>query len=461
MDEDQQQQNNKIDIDSFFNRVDAVEGIASKALKQTNLNANAIQANKTLINSISVTIETMKTEIRDIANYIVLENKLERDKKEDEKFEEQDKKQKEAVEKRIKEVQGAPPEPKDIKKDAGDEKQGPKTGGGFLGGLFKVVAGLGLAAGLLALAPFIGTALVVGAKALLVGFILATVLPPIIKLIKKFIQEPMKYIAIAIRNTLGKIPLIKGPALAWADSIESGAEKISGKLDADAITSKIQGGDTGGGDGTVTPEGGGGGGGQEVSDSNVGLTDDNIAESAENINNSVDKNDNKEMKVTKGKQDKTLEDLEREYEAGLATVQKMRDDGRNVQKIAFEEDKVNLLKHVIAEKKAEMGLSGREDKSIGKSLIEAGMGEGESSFSATREFNFVEPADEGKDLSMNNLFNPANQTTKAPISKTLTSTFAEIKKTTSLVTAAQLTKNTYINMIDDKKFKDFYMRSIG
>ena len=69
MDEDQQQ-SKKIDIDSFFNRVDTVEGIAGKALKQTNLNANAIQANKTLINSISVTIESMKTEIRDIANYI-------------------------------------------------------------------------------------------------------------------------------------------------------------------------------------------------------------------------------------------------------------------------------------------------------------------------------------------------------------------------------------------------------
>tara|TARA_B100000965_G_scaffold400008_1_gene421124 strand:- start:51 stop:1418 length:1368 start_codon:yes stop_codon:yes gene_type:complete len=455
MDEDQQQQNNKIDIDSFFNRVDAVEGIASKALKQTNLNANAIQANKTLINSISVTIETMKTEIRDIANYIVLENKLERDKKEDEKFEEQDKKQKEAVEKRIKEVQGAPPEPKDIK-DAGDEKQGPKTGGGFLGGLFKVVAGLGLAAGLLALAPFIGTALVVGAKALLVGFILATVLPPIVKLIKKFIQEPMKYIAIAIRNTLGRIPLIKGPALAWADSIESGAEKISGKLDADAITSKIQGGDTGGGDGTVTPEGGGGG--QEVSDSNVGLTDENIAESAENINNSVDENDNKKMKVTKGKQDRTLEDLEREYEAGLAKVQKMKDEGRNVEMIAFEQRRVDLTKHVLDMKKAEMGLGSQEDKDIGRMLKEAGMGEGKSSYSATREFKFVEPADEGKDLSMNLLQNSAsgnNSIAKPQV------TNAEIKKATSFVSAAKHTKNTYANVIDDKKLKDLFIRSIG
>jgi hypothetical protein len=89
------------------------------------------------------------------------------------------------------------------------------------------------------------------------------------------------------------------------------------------------------------------------------------------------------------------------------------------------------------------------------------MGEGESSFSATREFNFVEPADEGKDLSMNNLFNPANQTTLAPISKTLTTTNAEIKKATSSVTAALLTKNTYANVNIDKKLKDLYIRSIG
>mgnify|MGYP001228960938 FL=1 len=459
MDEDQQQQNNKIDIDSFFNRVDAVEGIASKALKQTNLNANAIQANKTLINSISVTIETMKTEIRDIANYIVLENKLERDKKEDEKFEEQDKKQKEAVEKRIKEVQGAPPEPKDIK-DAGDEKQGPKTGGGFLGGLFKVVAGLGLAAGLLALAPFIGTALVVGAKALLVGFILATVLPPIVKLIKKFIQEPMKYIAIAIRNTLGRIPLIKGPALAWADSIESGAEKISGKLDADAITSKIQGGDTGGGDGTVTP---GGGGGQEVSDSNVGLTNENIAKSAENINDSVNENEKDDV------------NFKSEFKEGSYEFSSSEKDGVTSISSKFEGQTSFDMKtgkaYILGEEVTHDGYTEymnlpereRESKDALVGIIEKhAVNKSESKSQQVLENNDGLGGEVfSPDMSMNNLFNPANQTTLAPISKTLTSTNVEIKKTTSLVLAAQLTKNTYTNVNIDKKLKDLYIRSIG
>ena len=456
MDEDQQQ-NNKIDIDSFFNRVDAVEGIAGKALKQTNLNANAIQANKTLINSISVTIETMKTEIRDIANYIVLENKLERDKKEDERFEEQDKKQKEDVENRLKDVQGVPPEPKDIK-DAGDEKQGPKTGGGFLGGLFKVVAGLGLAAGLLALAPFIGTALVVGAKALLVGFILATVLPPIIKLIKKFIQEPMKYIAIAIRNTLGRIPLIKGPALAWADSIESGAEKISGKLDADAITSKIQGGDTGGGDGTVTP---GGGGGQEVSDSNVSLTDENIAKSAENINDSVNENEKDDVNFKSEFKEGSYEF--KSSKKGDTTTTTTKFEGQT--RFDMKEGKAYILGEEVTHEgyNEYLNLPDRDSKDAMIRIIEKhAVNKGESKSQQVLENNDGLGGEVfSPDMSMNNLFNPANQTTLAPISKTLTTTNAEIKKATSSVTAALLTKNTYANVNIDKKLKDLYIKSIG
>ena len=74
------EENKKININSFFDRVEEVDMVAGNALRQVNLNANAIQANKTLINSLSVTIEAMRTEIRDIANYIVIENKLERDK---------------------------------------------------------------------------------------------------------------------------------------------------------------------------------------------------------------------------------------------------------------------------------------------------------------------------------------------------------------------------------------------
>ena len=51
---------------------------------------NAINANKTLIDSISVSIEAMKTDIRDIANFIVIERKIEKDQREDRRFEEQD-----------------------------------------------------------------------------------------------------------------------------------------------------------------------------------------------------------------------------------------------------------------------------------------------------------------------------------------------------------------------------------
>ena len=122
MDEEElQQTEKKIDIDSFFNRVDAVEGVASNALKQSNLNANAIQANKTLINSISVTIEAMRTEIRDIANYIVIENKLEKDKRDDEKFEAEDQEQKANLADRLKAAAQGPVTPKDMKTGAEDD----------------------------------------------------------------------------------------------------------------------------------------------------------------------------------------------------------------------------------------------------------------------------------------------------------------------------------------------------
>ena len=130
MDEEQQQPNKKIDLDSFFNRVDQVEGVANKALKTANSNLGAINANKTLINSLSVSIEAMKTQIRDIANYIIVERKLEKDKEEDRKFEEEDAKQKKDMDERLKNLQpadgaaGAPG-------PTGDDGKDGKSGGGL------------------------------------------------------------------------------------------------------------------------------------------------------------------------------------------------------------------------------------------------------------------------------------------------------------------------------------------
>ena len=333
MDEEElQQTEKKIDIDSFFNRVDAVEGVASNALKQSNLNTNAIQANKTLINSISVTIEAMRTEIRDIANYIVIENKLEKDKRDDEKFEAEDQEQKANLADRLKAAAQGPVTPKDMKTGAEDDG-GKKTGGGFLGGLFKVVGGLGLAAGLIALSPFIAKALVIGGAGLLLAMLVAKIRPFIVK----FLESPMKYIASAIRNTLGKIPLIKGPALAWADSIDSGAEKIGKNADSELQKLEKSGeGEpssseisvtTGGGDGELTEK--------DKEDikkedelesflsaneekkSNMSLENKNVEDSSENILDSVDAEEDSKMKKKKKRKiskEKIIE-MSKEYKA--------------------------------------------------------------------------------------------------------------------------------------------------
>ena len=140
------EENKKININSFFKRTEEVGGMAGKALQNSELNASAIQANKTLINSLSVTIEAMQTEIRDIANYIVIENKLEKDKKEDEKFEAQDAKQKKDIKDQI--LAAGKQGPKGDKGDPAPKGETKSSGGNFIGGLIKalVVGGTAIAA---------------------------------------------------------------------------------------------------------------------------------------------------------------------------------------------------------------------------------------------------------------------------------------------------------------------------
>ena len=193
----------KIDINSFFDKTEEVGGVAGKALEQSKLNANTIQANKTLINSLSVTIEAMKTEIRDIANYIVIENKFEKDKKDDEKFEAQDEKQKKEARDRA--IALGQPIPKQAKKTAADpaSEQGGGGGGGiggFLGGLLKAIAVGGiiaLAAPLVpVIAPMLLTAMAVGIGAIALGIVGAEIiklLPAIGKKIKEGYDASVKF----------------------------------------------------------------------------------------------------------------------------------------------------------------------------------------------------------------------------------------------------------------------------
>ena len=140
------EENKKIDINSFFERNEEVGGIAGKALEQSKLNANTIQANQKLINSLSVTIEAMRTEIRDIANYIVIENKLEKDKKEDEKFQAEDAKQKKELKDQL--LAAGKQGPKGDKGDPSPQGETKSGGGNLLGGILRalVVGGTAIAA---------------------------------------------------------------------------------------------------------------------------------------------------------------------------------------------------------------------------------------------------------------------------------------------------------------------------
>ena len=205
------EENKKINIDSFFNRVEEVSKVAGNALKQSNLNTNAIQANKTLINSLSITIEAMKTEIRDIANYIVIERKLEKDIEEDRRLEAEDAKQKQAMTDRAQAL-SQPTQKGDSL--APQPEQG--KGGGFLGGLLKAIAIGGIAALALPLLPvlipklLIGMAVGIGAIALgVVGKELIKLVPKVFSKIKEGYDASIKF-ATDIKNKLGdKINVLK------------------------------------------------------------------------------------------------------------------------------------------------------------------------------------------------------------------------------------------------------------
>ena len=87
----------KINLGSFFERTDSIDRVASSALSKSTSAMNAVGANKLLIESLQTSIETMQTQIRDIANYIIIDRKFERDQREDKLLEEQDAKQKQEM----------------------------------------------------------------------------------------------------------------------------------------------------------------------------------------------------------------------------------------------------------------------------------------------------------------------------------------------------------------------------
>jgi len=260
MDEEEvQQPKQKINIDSFFNRIDEVDEVANKALKQSSSNLSTINANKTLIQSISVSIDAMRTEIRDIATYIVVEQKLEKDLKEDRLLEEEDKEQKKKMSDRN--IAMGEQGPKGDKGDPAPEEKS----GGFMGGIMKLVGGLGLIAGLSALAVVAAPILI----PLMIGGIAAAAIYGISKVVPKIFKSLGNRLGKGIgdtsRNTIGKVPLVGKSVTKFADKIGSGLSDVTNKLGdklETGLKSSAKSLESGGkGDVSVSVEGGTGGAG--------------------------------------------------------------------------------------------------------------------------------------------------------------------------------------------------------
>ena len=349
MDEEElEKPSSKINLGSFFERIDSVEKVADNALTKSNVNFSVINNQKLLINSINVSIEAMETKIRDIANYIIIEKKVEKDAEQDRLLEQEDKEQKKSMLDRALAVgqQG----PKGDPGKPAEQQQG--GGGSFLGGLLKGLATLGISAfAIKYIGPVLLPKLLLHAKTKLIPIIGTALKGGFVKL--------AALIGKVITGLVAKIPFV-GKALAGSALFTGvGAAIIGiGNFISNALSGK------------------GGGGGGAVTGSNVGMTDSTVetgmtdtmqekdlvpavpAESFSEYQNrtrnkrrSGSKKEEKKFKVTTGKKNMTIEELEREIASGETKIQKMKDEGRNERKIEFEQKQVDIKKQVLKEKK--------------------------------------------------------------------------------------------------------------
>ena len=211
----------KINLSSFFERSDSIDKKASTALSKSNSAISAISANKLLIESLQMSIETMQTQIRDIANYIIIENKLEKDEREDRLLEEQDANQKQGMIDRALGMQG-------VKGDKGSKGQpgefGQEGGGGsFLGGLIKALA---LGGTLIASVKLLGPVLL----PLLTKGIFTKLIPALGKGISLGFGKLGGVIAKGLTGSLGKLPIVGKAIKGLGSKLISGIGSVGTKI---------------------------------------------------------------------------------------------------------------------------------------------------------------------------------------------------------------------------------------
>ena len=249
------EENKKINLESFFKRVDSVERVANSALSNTNSNLGIVNNQKSLIESLSISIEAMETKIRDIANYIIVERKLESDREEDKRLEAEDAEQKRRMTERAAAMGETGPQKESVKPA---EPQG--GGGGFLGGLIKTLGGLMVGGfALKYIAPVILPKLLLLAKSKL--------LPVIGTGLKSAVTTSFKFIGGALSK--GFLPLVGLTLIGKA--FEPIVKGIKGTFDgvSNFFSGKID---------SIFKEGGGDVGGTGVSSgSNMGATNLTVA----------------------------------------------------------------------------------------------------------------------------------------------------------------------------------------
>ena len=193
------EQDKKINLFNFFGRSDSLDKLSSAAFSKSNPTMTAFGNNKLLIESLQSSIESIQSQVQNIANYLIVQNKTERVLEERKLFEERELKQKQEARDRALDLQS-------IKGDRGS--QGPKGefgqeggGGSFLGGLIKALA---LGGTLIASVKLLGPVLL----PMLTKGIFTKLVPALAKGIGVGFGKLAGVITKGLTGSLGKLPIV-------------------------------------------------------------------------------------------------------------------------------------------------------------------------------------------------------------------------------------------------------------
>ena len=215
------EQDKKINLFNFFGRSDSLDKLSSAAFSKSNPTMTAIGDNKLLIESLQSSIESIQSQVQNIANYLIVQNKTERVLEERKLFEEREEKQKQEARDRAFNLQS-------IKGDRGS--QGPKGefgqeggGGSFLGGLIKALA---LGGTLIASVKLLGPVLL----PMLTKGIFTKLVPALAKGIGVGFGKLAGVITKGLTGSLGKLPIVGKAIMGLGGKLFGGIKAAGGTI---------------------------------------------------------------------------------------------------------------------------------------------------------------------------------------------------------------------------------------